>query len=50
SYRDGMTVEEGRDLAIKAIKSAISRDARSGDGIDLLIITKNGIREESIKF
>jgi len=50
SYKDGMTVEEGRDLAIKAIKSAISRDARSGDGIDLLIITKNGIREESIKF
>ena len=50
SYRDGMTVEEGRDLAIKAIKSAISRDARSGDGIDLLIITKNDIREESIKF
>ena len=50
SYKDGMTVEEGRGLAIKAIKSAISRDARSGDGIDLLIITKNGIREESIKF
>lgn len=50
SYRDGMTVEEGRELAIRAVKSAISRDAMSGDGIDLLIITKNGIREESIKF
>lgn len=50
SYKDGMSVEEGRELAIKAIKSAISRDARSGDGIDLLIITKNGVREESIKF
>jgi len=50
SYRDGMTVEEGRELAIKAVKSAISRDAMSGDGIDLLIITKNGIKEESIKF
>ncbi|MBS7606439.1 archaeal proteasome endopeptidase complex subunit beta [Candidatus Bathyarchaeota archaeon] len=50
SYKDGMTVEEGRELAIKAVKSAISRDAMSGDGIDLLIITKNGIREESIKF
>jgi len=50
SYREGMTVEEGRDLAIRAIKSAISRDAMSGDGIDILIITKNGIKEESIRF
>jgi len=50
SYKDGMTVKEGRELAIKAIKSAISRDAMSGDGIDLLVITKNGISEESIKF
>lgn len=50
SYKDGMTVEEGKKLAIKAIKSAISRDVRSGDGIDLLVITKNGIKEESIKF
>lgn len=49
-YREGMTVEEGKNLAIKAIKSAISRDAMSGDGIDLLIITKNGIKEESITF
>ncbi len=49
-YKDGLTVEEGKELAIKAIKSAISRDARSGDGIDLLVITKNGFKEESIKF
>ncbi|MEM1585853.1 MAG: archaeal proteasome endopeptidase complex subunit beta [Candidatus Bathyarchaeia archaeon] len=49
-YGEGMTVEEGRNLAIKAIKSAISRDAMSGDGIDLLIITKNGIKEETIMF
>ncbi|MBS7634141.1 archaeal proteasome endopeptidase complex subunit beta [Candidatus Bathyarchaeota archaeon] len=50
AYKDGMTVDDGKGLAIKAIKSAISRDAMSGDGIDLLIITKNGISEESIKF
>jgi len=35
---------------VRAIKSAISRDVRSGDGIDLLIITKDGVKEESIKF
>jgi proteasome beta subunit len=50
AYKEGMTVKEGKDLVTRAIKSAISRDARSGDGIDFLVITKNGIKEESIKF
>mgnify|MGYP000188545704 CR=1 FL=1 len=50
SYKEGLSVEEGKDLAMRAIKSAISRDAMSGDGIDFLIITKDGIKEESIKF
>ncbi|RLG95465.1 proteasome endopeptidase complex, archaeal, beta subunit [Candidatus Bathyarchaeota archaeon] len=50
SYREGMTIDEGKELAKRAIKSAISRDAMSGDGIDILIITKDGIEEESIKF
>jgi proteasome beta subunit len=45
-----MTVEEARELVIRAIKSAISRDIMSGDGIDFLFITKDGTREESIKF
>jgi len=49
-YREDMTVEEGKKLAEKAIRSAISRDAMSGDGIDLMIITKDGVKEESIKF
>jgi proteasome beta subunit len=50
SYRDGMTLEEGKNLVTRAIKSAISRDAMSGDGIDFLIITRDGIQEESLKF
>jgi 20S proteasome alpha/beta subunit len=37
-------------LVVRAMKSAISRDIMSGDGIDFLIITKEGIREESTKF
>jgi len=48
-YRDGMNLEEARGLAAKAMKSAFSRDAMSGNGINLLIATKEGIREESIK-
>ena len=50
SYREGITIDEGKELAKRAIKSAISRDAMSGDGIDILIITKDGIEEESIRF
>jgi len=49
-YKDGISTSEAKDLAIRAIKSAISRDVMSGDGVDLLVITKDGIQEESIKF
>jgi len=49
-YREDMTVEEAKELATRAIKSAVRRDIMSGDGIDFLIITKDGIKEESIEF
>ena len=49
-YKEDLTVEEAKDLVVRAIKSAISRDIMSGDGIDFLLITKDGTREESIKF
>ena len=48
-YKENLTIEEAKNLVTRAIKSAISRDIMSGNGIDLLIITKDGIREESIK-
>jgi proteasome beta subunit len=49
-YKEGLSIEEAKALVTRAIKSAISRDAMSGDGIDFLIITKDGIAEEAIKF
>lgn len=49
-YREDMTIQETKELVARAIKSAIRRDIMSGDGIDFLIITKNGIQEESISF
>ena len=49
-YKETMDAHEAKQLAIRSIKSAISRDSMSGDGIDILIITKEGITEESIKF
>jgi proteasome beta subunit len=49
-YKEDLTMEEAKDLVIRAIRSAISRDIMSGDGIDFLLITKDGTREESMKF
>jgi proteasome beta subunit len=49
-YKDGIKTSEAKDLATRAVKSAISRDVMSGDGLDLLVITKDGMQEESIKF
>jgi proteasome beta subunit len=47
-YRQGMSIKEARDLAIRAINQSISRDPVSGDGIDILTITSNGTTEETI--
>jgi proteasome beta subunit len=49
-YKETMNLKEAKDLVTRSIKSAISRDSMSGDGIDFLIITKEGVAEESIKF
>lgn len=47
-YKPDMSEEKAKELAVRAIKSAIQRDAASGDGIDVLFVTKNGQREEKI--
>ena len=49
SYKETLTIAEAKEVVLKAIKSAISRDALSGDGIDFLIISKDGVTKESIK-
>jgi len=47
-HHKGISVKEGKELAIKAIRAATERDALSGDGIDILVITKNGAEESFI--
>ncbi|MEM2921015.1 MAG: proteasome subunit beta, partial [Candidatus Bathyarchaeia archaeon] len=47
-YRDNLSIEEGKELAIRAMKAALARDATSGNGIDLMIISKDGLKEESL--
>ena len=49
-YKKGMSQKDAKSLVLHAIKSAVRRDVMSGDGVDFLIITKDGIQEESIKF
>jgi proteasome beta subunit len=49
-YKEGMKLKEVKELVTRAIKAAISRDVMSGDGIDFLIITQEGVAEESVKF
>jgi len=50
-YKANMTKDEAIDLAKRAVRSAILRDSASGDGLDVLIITKDGTEEftEDIK-
>ena len=41
-FKPNMTEQESKDLAVKSIRSASLRDSFSGDGIDMLVINKQG--------
>jgi proteasome beta subunit len=47
-YNKKIDCEAGAELAKKAIKAAIARDAVSGDGIDVLIIKENSSEIKTI--
>jgi len=44
-YRPNMTEDEAIDIAIRALKSAMKRDAGSGEGIHVVVITKDRYQE-----
>ncbi len=44
-FKKDMTEQEAVDLATRAIRSATMRDSFTGDGIDVMIIDSDGIRE-----
>lgn len=46
-FAENMDEEKATNLALKSIRSSIQRDSASGDGIDILIINKNGKSENS---
>lgn len=41
-YKEDIGIEEGVDLAIRSLTAAMKRDAASGNGIDLAVITSEG--------
>lgn len=41
-FRDDLTVEEAKKIALRAVKAAIVRNIGTGDGINIAIIDKNG--------
>lgn len=49
NYREDLSKDEVVELAIKSIRSATRRDAMSGDGIDLLIVTPDGIEVKQLE-
>jgi len=46
-FNENLDEEKATNLALKSIRSSIQRDSASGDGIDILIIDKNGKSENS---
>lgn len=47
-YKDKMSFKKARELVLKAMTSAIRRDVMSGEGIDLMLISAEGISEETL--
>ncbi|MEK6917103.1 MAG: proteasome subunit beta [Nanoarchaeota archaeon] len=44
-YKVDMKESEAVDFAIKAINASLQRDSASGDGIDIVVIDKSGVRK-----
>ncbi|HLG31076.1 MAG TPA: proteasome subunit beta [Candidatus Brocadiales bacterium] len=44
-YRKGLSIDEGVKLAAKGVNAAVQRDIASGNGIDIVTITKDGIKK-----
>jgi proteasome beta subunit len=42
-YSDDLSVEEAKEVAAKAIDSAVERDVASGNGINVAVVTEEGV-------
>ena len=46
-FKEDMSEKDAIDLAVKAVHSATMRDSFSGDGIDVMVIDKDGAKEST---
>lgn len=44
-YRDNLTVKEAIPIVIEAVKAAMKWDPGSGEGFDVIVITREGVEE-----
>ena len=44
-YTDALNFEDCKQLALKGVNAALQRDSASGNGIDLVVITKEGVKK-----
>ncbi|MBS3166848.1 proteasome subunit beta [Candidatus Woesearchaeota archaeon] len=44
-YKPDLSISEGTDLAVKTISAAMQRDTATGEGIDIVTITKDGVKK-----
>lgn len=49
-YKENLSADEAKNIILRSIKAAVARDIQSGDGVDFLVITNDGMKEESIGF
>ncbi|WP_434522646.1 archaeal proteasome endopeptidase complex subunit beta [Halorubrum sp. AS12] len=42
-YDDDVTIDEAKNIAAKAIQSAVERDLASGNGINVAVVTEDGV-------
>jgi len=47
-FKEGLSVEEGKSIVKTAITSSIIRDMASGNGIDIVVVKKEGIAEREL--
>ncbi len=50
-YKEDMSIEEARELALRAVRTAGKRDVYTGERkVQVMTITKDGMKEEFVKF
>jgi len=42
-YEEGLSIEEAKTIATNAIQTAVERDLASGNGINIAVVTEDGV-------